>query len=115
MAMTGIFSSGKKSTQGFSGDHLQEKHRRIAAESLHDLLQFHAKIDEEMQSMLADVKQGKPLDAALFEKMVKVKETYLQMMHGLKDLDYENESHALIIFADAVQDMLAHLNRKRRH
>ena len=99
---------GKK-FNGFIEGIGEEKYERVARESLRILLTFGKKLESEMQRIMDGVKKGMPLDHDLFDKMVAAKETHKEAVRGLKEDTEEQASHALIIFADAVQDLMAYL------
>ncbi len=91
----------------------EEKNRRIAQESLCNIIVFYRSLEETMQSMLAADKKGTLLDKDLFVRMVTVKEKYMQAMHAIRE-DEDKARHALIVFADAVQDLMIHMHRQRK-
>ena len=93
-----------------------DRHARIARTSLHNLIVFHEMLEDEMRSMASErAAQGSGFDSALFDKMAVVKEKYLHVMAGLSGDDYQRERHALIDFADAVQDLMAFVHKRRDH
>ena len=91
----------------------QERNKRVAQESLRNIVIFHKALEEEMQRVMTADKKGTPLDKELFAAMVTVKEKYFQIMHALRE-DEERVRHALISFGDAVQDLMAHMYKQRR-
>jgi len=120
--MGSIFLGGKavisvdpKSYKRFSETLNEEKDKRMARESLRDIAVFHKSLEETMQNMIAADKKGEPLDKNLFAIMVAVKEKYLQMESAFKAKDDDRFRNALFVLADATQDLMTHLHRKRKH
>ena len=68
-----------------------------------------------MQSMREYEKKGVAVDRALFDKMALVEERYQVVMDGFKEFDDVRERHSLIAFADAVQDVITHIYKRRGH
>ena len=56
-----------------------------------------------------------PLDRGLLDKMVTAKEKYMWVMHELREGDDDQSRHALISFADTIQDLMAHIYKQRKH
>ncbi len=90
-----------------------QRNKRIAQESLRDIVVFYKSLEDEMQCMLAADKKDTPLNSELFAKMVTVKEKYMQLMHALRENE-DKARHALIVFADAVQDLMTHMHKQRK-
>ncbi len=103
---------GKKTVKHFAEELAGERNTRIAREYLSDLMVFHAQLEDEIQAVLA---REEHRGGELLARMVSAKETYLQMMHSLKHADHERQSHAMTIFADAVQDLIASMQKEWRH
>lgn len=86
-----------------------------ARKALYNMIAFNEALEESMQAMLAEKSRGMPMDTELFAKMVSVKEKYLAALNGLERYDDKEEHLALVIYADAVQDVIKHLNENKRH
>jgi hypothetical protein len=106
---------GKKNSKNFSDSVVDARNHSRAYRALHDMIAFHETLEEEMQAMLSAAAHGTPMDKELFSKMVTAKESYLVAMQGLKNYDDQQEHLALIIYADAVQDVIRHINQQKRH
>jgi len=108
-----MVSVDSNSYKRFSETLDEEKNKRIAQESLRNIVVFYKALEDEMQRMMAADKKGTPLDKELFARMVTVKEKYLQVMHALQE-DEDRVRHALIVFADAVQDLMTYMHKQRK-
>jgi len=87
-----------------------EKHERIARESLRSMVMFSETLESEMHRMKEDDAKGLPIDRSLLDKMTIVKDKYRHVMTGFMALGDDEQRHALIVFADAVQDIVKHLH-----
>jgi hypothetical protein len=108
-------NTGKQHKQSLAETVALKRNEGRASKALHDMIAFNDALEENMQTMLAENAQGHPMDKELFAKMLAVKEKYLTAMHGLLHYDDQEEHLALVIYADAVQDIITHLNKQRRH
>ena len=92
-----------------------EKHERIARESLRSMVMFSDTLKSEIRRLTAEEAAGAPIDRALLDKMIVVKSKYIHVMAGFMELDDDEQRRALIVFADAVQDIVKHLHTPRSH
>ena len=99
-------------TTTFSQAVSHEKNERIARASLSDIMLFQKSVDEEIKRLTDAQTAGAVIDKELFTKMLGVKSEYQKMMDGFIDLDDDRQRHALIVYADAVQDLITHLHRQ---
>lgn len=88
-----------------------ERQEGIAHSGLYDLVTFHDALEEEMATMC----QNPAFDKDLFERMAAVKEKYMQMMRGFWDFSEDRQRNMMIVFADAVQDLMASMHKQRSH
>ena len=106
-------------TSGFSKNISQEKNERIARASFHDILVFQKSLNKELRKQLRHLaeeeKRGTPVDMELIGKMMAVKGEYQNVLAGFSTLDEKGQRHALIVYADAIQDLMAHLHRPGEH
>lgn len=108
-----VISVDSKSYKRFTETLNEEKNKRIALDFLRDIVVFIKAVEDEMQRMLAADKKGIPLDKELFAKMVTVKEKHDQAMYALREDDEDRARHAMMVCADAVQDLMTHRQRKQ--
>lgn len=107
-------AADRKNT-GFSESLSHERHHRTALVGLRDLVVFHQALKKEMKAIEDSVARGLPMDRDLYQKMVAVDEKYKEVMTGFMHLNDDHQRHIMIIFADAVKDMMAHIHHKGKH
>lgn len=90
-----------------------EKHERIARRSLLDIVSFYQVVEQEIQDIEKAQAKGMPHDAALFERMLLVKDQYKRVMTGFLELDDNSQRHSLIEFADVAQDLVKYIHMRR--
>ena len=105
--------SHPKQKNDFSQAVVSEKHERVARKSLHDMVVFNQAVEEEMQQMEHDKARGKNIDSELYERMAVVREKYKSAMTGFLQLKDNDQRHALITFADAIQDLMKYIHLRR--
>jgi hypothetical protein len=110
-----VISLDSRYYKRFSETLNEEKDKRIAQESLRDIVVFYKALEKTMQDMMAADKKGVPLDGELFAKMVTVKEKYIQMENAFEAKDDDRFRDTLFVLADTTKDLLTHLHRKRKH
>jgi hypothetical protein len=108
--------AGSKDIQGFSKTISHEKNERIAHESFHDILVFQKALDKELRKelrhLVEEEKHGTSVDMELISKMLTVKGEYQNMLSVFSERDEKSQRHALIVYADAIQDLMTHLHRR---
>ena len=103
----------QKNKSGFTHVIASEKHEREAQRSLQDIVAFYQHIDKSMRKMLQEQSKGKVIDQDLFDRMVMVQDHYKKVMKGFLELDSNSQRHALISFADAIQDLLKYIHMRK--
>ena len=106
---------GKKNAKNHTELLQTSRNESRARKALHDMIEFQDSIDASTQAMLTAASQGLPVDKELLAKLVTVKEKYLIAMQGMENYDDQQEHLALVIYADAVQDVIRHMNRLKKH
>ena len=111
--MHGSYSamSADNNTTGFSKAISHEKNERVARASLNDILVFQKSVEKEMKKLTEKLQNGTDVDKVLLHKMRVVEEQYLNVLDGFRQHDDNSQKHALIVYADAVQDLISHLHR----
>lgn len=79
---------------------------RIARNALRDLMLFHNAIQGELQKMRIEAKNGGKIDSVLYEKMLRVQNSYDYAMTGFKAFDDEMERVALLSLSEAIEDLM---------
>ncbi len=90
----------------------KEKHERLARSSLHDLLHFSAVLDDEI-IRLQNNKNPDAKEQGLLQRMLATKGKFDLAISGMKSSDNDAGRHALICFADSVQDIIAFIHKDR--
>jgi hypothetical protein len=103
----------KKIDAGIAENIRNEKNARIAHDALRDLMLFNNSLESELKNMTLAMANG-TADQELYIKMTAAKEKYNYAMSGLRALDDHMERAAFIALADAIQDLMAYIH-KRRH
>ena len=111
--MSNAVTINKKNKNGFSQALTEDKHEIAARRSLGDFINFNNSIEKEMQRMTQERNSGAPFDSELFDKMALTQKTYKQVMTGFLELDEAGQRHALIVFADTIQDLMKYIHRRR--
>ena len=94
-----------KPTYGLTNNgSLEDQH--LARNALRDLMLFNNAIQGEMQKMRSEAKKGVLIDSALYEKMLRVQNSYDYAMTGFKAFDDEMERAALTSLSEAIDDLL---------
>jgi hypothetical protein len=101
--------------KGFAESLGNERHSSRARKALHDMIVFNEAVEEEMQVLLNASSEGKAVDHDMLSKMAAVREKYFAMLEGFKTFDYQREHLALVIYADAVQDLIKQINKQKKH
>jgi hypothetical protein len=101
--------------KGFVESLGNERYGSRARKALHDMIVFNEAVEEEMQVMLGASSEGRAVDHDMLSKMVAVREKYFAMLEGFKSFDYQREHLALVIYADAVQDLIQQINKQKKH
>lgn len=99
-------------SSGFSQAINHEKNERVARTSLSDIMVFQKTLEEEIKYFIEEEAKGVKGDKELFAKMMAVKKAYQKILTSFAKLDNDGQRHALIVYADAVQDFITRLNRK---
>lgn len=115
MANAHVSTTFGKKNSNFSNVAGAERHARVARDSLRDLIMFNRTLEEETHRLLAEKKKGATIDQELLSKMTAAKDTYLGAMQALKESGDERSANAMIILADAIQDLMAYIHIERRH
>ena len=89
------------------------RHERAARAALQELVCFYDALGDEMKRLRECERAGAAVDGALYAYMQKVDAAYLQVMQGLETFHPDRERHALIVFADALQDMIGFIHHRR--
>lgn len=92
-----------------------EKHQIIALEALRNFQSLNDAVEQEIERIKAAACEGEPVDHDLLRKMAAVQEHYSRIMNSAREYNEVQERHALIAFADAIQDMIIHLHGQRKH
>ncbi len=98
---------------GFSKAIGDEKNERIARASLGSMQVFDRSLEQELKLIEARRGRGEPVDEEMANKMKIVTKQFRNVMEGFSHLSDDSQRHALIVYADAVQDLIAYLHRKR--
>lgn len=98
---------------GFSQAIGHEKNERVARSALGDMLAFQKSLEADLRELKGLKEQGTVIDEDLLHKMTMVNEQYHAVMAGFSRLDDDSQRHALIVYADAVQDLITYLHRIR--
>ncbi|MCE2926551.1 MAG: hypothetical protein LW823_02745 [Rickettsiales bacterium] len=106
---------GKRFGDGFTETISQEKNRRIASESLRDLMLFNNALETEIRKITSEMDKGRSIDQKMLDLMCGVKEKYNYAMSGMKALDEDMERYALCALADAIQDLMYYVHNHRKH
>lgn len=99
----------------FSRSLHQEKHERIARNSLYDLFVFYEALEKEIARIGETPAKLTPTEAEVLERMLAVQEHYLNAMKGFKELGAELQQHALVRFSDSVLDLMKIMHKHKRH
>lgn len=111
--LNAIPTFGKKFTDSFANTIGKEKTARIARDALRDIMLFNNALETEMQTLMSAVNKGAALDHQLLDKMTIVKEKYNYAMTGFTAFDDEMQRYALTALADAIQDLMFYLHRRK--
>ena len=106
---------GKKFSGSFASSTGKEKNERIARDALRDLMLFNNTLETELQSLKLSAQKDASTDQLLIDKMTFVKEKYNYAMAGFKAFDDEMERFALTALADAIQDLMFYLHKRKKH
>ncbi len=90
-----------------------QKYERTARESLRDLVVLNEMLEGEIQRMKMLAKQGISIDQIMMGKMNSVRDKYISVMEGMRTIDSIAARHELIIYADAVQDLMKYVQQRR--
>jgi len=101
------------SRAGHAGITAHEKHERLARSMLHDLIVFYEALEQEMDRLRERERQGIAIDMMLYRYMEKVQAAYQVAIDGFRTFDVDHQRNLLIVFADAVQDMITHIHKRR--
>ncbi len=108
-------SFGRRPDDGFSETISQERHARVARDSMRDLMLFHNALESEIQALQSLADKGQPIDKKLLSLMSGVKEKYDYAMSGLKTLHADLECFALCSLADSIQDLMCYVHNRKKH
>ncbi len=106
---------GKKNKNNYAESVATGRNQSRAHKALYDMVVFNEAIEHDIQGMLASSAHGQGIDKDLLAKMITVKEKYLIAMQGIQEYDDQKQHLALIIYADAVQDVINHINKRKKH
>lgn len=101
--------------KGFSETVSHERHHRTAMTGLHDIIVFSKAVKKEMDIIENDVARGGNLDRDLYRRMVAVDEAYQSVMAGFMNLNDDDQRHLLIVYADAVKDLMGYVHHMRKN
>ena len=87
----------------------QEKNERVARTSLHDIMIFQQSMEKEIKKL-----EQSGTDTDLLKRMMKVKDHYQKVKFSFAGTDDENLRHSFIAYADALQDLITHIYRRRQ-
>ena len=93
----------------------QEKHDRIARNSLYDMFTFYEELEKEIARIGAIPTKLTPSETEILERMLAAQEHYLTAMQGFKELTAELQQHALMRFSDALLDLMKIMHKHREH
>ena len=112
--MTNIRSTPmKKEKSGFIRAIASEKHERTARRSLHDIVAFYQLVEKEIRRLNADKIKGRTFDGDMYKRLALVQGQYKHVMKGFLELDDNRQRHALVTFADTIQDLMKYIHSRK--
>jgi hypothetical protein len=93
----------------------QEKHERIARNSLYDLFTFHESLQQEIARLRAVNPVIDSPENQILERMLLAQEHYACAMQGYKELGAEPQQNALVRFSDALLDLMKLIHKHKEH
>src|SRR5688572_21016360 len=90
----------------------QEKHDRMARKSLQDMLHFSDMLESEITRLQAQQDRDAK-EQELLQRMLITKSKFDLAMRAMREPDSDASRHALIRFADSVQDIIAFIHRDK--
>jgi len=103
----------KREQSAFTRAIASEKHERVARRSLYDIVTFQQVVETEIREMNLEKAKGHPVDAEMYEQLAKVQGQYKHAMQGLLEQDDSGQRHALVTFADAIQDLMKYIYSRK--
>ncbi len=110
-----MMGNDKEQGNHFSRAMHQEKHERIARNSLYDMFNFHDTLEKEIARIRTASAQLTSAESEILERMLVVQEHYLAAMKGFSALGAEMQQHALVRFSDALLDLMKLIQRHKGH
>jgi len=90
----------------------QEKHERIARNSLYDMFIFHEALEKEILRLNTLPTKLTETEAELLACMLAVQKHYHAALKGFKELSVEMQQHAVVRLSDSLIDLMKILHRK---
>lgn len=111
--LTTITTIEKKPGYDLASSLLAQKNDRAAREALSSLIELDDMLSQEMQRFKLLSKNGTAIDQEKWNRMASVREKHAAIMEGLRTQDHTAARHLLIVYADAVQDLMSYIHGKK--